>query len=91
MQKFTEKVHSEQEKPEVVWIKREEAEDTTETEARAHKQMPIVYSKQYGVNFAKLEKLHPFDAQKGRNIAKVCPNKICKEIFSINSFPKRFF
>lgn len=71
MQKFTEKVHSEQEKPEVVWIKREEGGNTTETEARAHKQMPIVYSKQYGVNFAKLEKLHPFDAQKGKNIAKV--------------------
>lgn len=80
MQKFTEKVHSEQEKPEVVWIKREEVGDTTETEARAHKQMPIVYSKQYGVNFAKLEKLHPFDAQKGKNIAKVRQYEIYKEI-----------
>lgn len=77
MQKFTEKVHSEKEKPEVVWIKREDLVETnkkvvkTETEARRCKQMPIVYSKQYGVHFAKLEKLHPFDAQKGKNIAKV--------------------
>ncbi|XP_065366549.1 histone deacetylase 11 [Calliphora vicina] len=77
MQKFTEKVHSEKEKPEVVWIKREDLLEThktidkTETDARRCKQMPIVYSKQYGVHFAKLEKLHPFDAQKGKNIAKI--------------------
>ena len=80
MQKFTEKVHSEKEKPEIVWIKREDSQETkaakefikTETEASAAQiQVPIVYSKQYGVHFAKLEKLHPFDAEKGKNIAKV--------------------
>lgn len=77
MQKYTKKVHSEKEQPEVVWIKRKDIEECkkkskkTETNAKECKQMPIVYSKQYGVHFAKLEKLHPFDAQKGKNIAKV--------------------
>lgn len=82
MQKLTEKVHSEKEKPEIVWIKREDSQETkttkkltkteTETNAAAKQvQVPIVYSKQYGVHFAKLEKLHPFDAEKGKNIAKV--------------------
>ncbi|XP_005185173.2 histone deacetylase 11 [Musca domestica] len=74
MQKYTEKVHSErEEEPEIVWVKRtagvenKETEETTENSENKPK-LPIVYSKNYGVNFAKLEKLHPFDAQKGKNI-----------------------
>lgn len=34
-------------------------------------QWPIVYRKEYNVNFAGLEKLHPFDAHKWKNIYKV--------------------
>lgn len=80
MQKYTEKVYTEKEEPEVVWIKRIDSEEKsdvlnkTETEAKesdGKPQLPIVYSKEYGVHFAKLEKLHPFDAQKGKNIKKV--------------------
>ncbi|XP_073820375.1 histone deacetylase 11 [Musca autumnalis] len=71
MQKLTEKVHSEkEEEPEVVWIKRveEEPRKFPKTEDESIPQLPIVYSNNYGVHFAKLEKLHPFDAQKGKNI-----------------------
>lgn len=87
MQKYTEKVHTEREEPEIVWIKRTDKEElpapanktktrkTEETEgentAEQRPQLPIVYSKHYGVHFAKLEKLHPFDAQKGKNIKEV--------------------
>lgn len=77
MQKYTEKVHSErEEEPEIVWVKRtaggenKETEETTDNSENKPK-LPIVYSKNYGVNFAKLEKLHPFDAQKGKNIQEV--------------------
>uniref|UniRef100_A0A1B0AHJ5 Histone deacetylase 11 n=1 Tax=Glossina pallidipes TaxID=7398 RepID=A0A1B0AHJ5_GLOPL len=79
MQKFTEKVHCEEERHEIVWVKRkideESSDDKTEgdkqTEADNLQLFPIVYSKQYGVHFGKLEKLHPFDAQKGKHIAKL--------------------
>lgn len=30
--------------------------------------LPIVYSKNYGVKFCGLQKLHPFDAAKGENV-----------------------
>lgn len=33
--------------------------------------VPIVYSKNYSVRFAGLEKLHPFDAAKGKHIQQV--------------------
>uniref|UniRef100_A0A1I8PM92 Histone deacetylase 11 n=1 Tax=Stomoxys calcitrans TaxID=35570 RepID=A0A1I8PM92_STOCA len=77
MQKYTEKVHTtDKEEPEVVWVKRKEKDKqqpqghTKETEEgnEVKPPLPIVYGKNYGVHFAKLEKLHPFDAQKGKNI-----------------------
>lgn len=36
--------------------------------------VPIVYSKNYSVRFAGLEKLHPFDAAKGKHIQQVKTN-----------------
>lgn len=79
MQKFTEKVHCEEERHEIVWVKRKINEESSDEKREGDKQteadhlqlFPIVYSKQYGVHFGKLEKLHPFDAQKGKHIAKV--------------------
>lgn len=37
----------------------------------ARDKLPIVYSKKYAVCFAGLEKLHPFDAAKGKHIQQV--------------------
>lgn len=37
----------------------------------APNKVPIVYSKNYSVRFAGLEKLHPFDAAKGKHIQQV--------------------
>lgn len=65
MKRLTERVHHEEiESEEVVWVKREDA--------RSSSKLPIVYSKKYAVRFAGLERLHPFDAAKGKHIQKVC-------------------
>lgn len=40
-------------------------------EKQAPNKVPIVYSKNYSVRFAGLEKLHPFDAAKGKHIQQV--------------------
>ncbi|XP_061389621.1 histone deacetylase 11 [Musca vetustissima] len=73
-----------EQEPEIVWIKRtsldkgkksnhskplnKTAEETEDQGSEGDDKLPIVYSKNYGVHFAKLEKLHPFDAEKGKNI-----------------------
>lgn len=70
MKKLTEKVHHE----EVVWVKRdtnEVANEQNKTPIDGFPKIPIVYSRHYCVHFCGLEKLHPFDAAKGRNISKV--------------------
>lgn len=41
---------------------------------QAPNKVPIVYSKNYSVRFAGLEKLHPFDAAKGKHIQQVKTN-----------------
>uniref|UniRef100_A0A1A9WRL1 Histone deacetylase 11 n=1 Tax=Glossina brevipalpis TaxID=37001 RepID=A0A1A9WRL1_9MUSC len=79
MQKFTEKVHCEEERHEFVWVKRKDQEESSDddiegenkTENDNFELLPIVYSKHYGVHFGKLEKLHPFDSEKGKNIAQL--------------------
>lgn len=38
-------------------------------------QWPIIYRKEYNVNFVGLEKFHPFDAHKWNNIYKVPTEK----------------
>jgi len=64
MKRLTERVHHEEiESEEVVWVKREDA--------RSASKLPIVFSRQYAVRFAGLERLHPFDAAKGKHIQKV--------------------
>ncbi|XP_037945645.1 histone deacetylase 11-like [Teleopsis dalmanni] len=70
MKKLTEKVHSEEQQNEVVWIKRKDVKNADITLENPDK-LPIVYSKRYGVKFCCLEKLHPFDAAKGFHIAKL--------------------
>lgn len=48
---------------------------TMESEVeQAPNKVPIVYSKNYSVRFAGLEKLHPFDAAKGKHIQQVKTN-----------------
>lgn len=48
---------------------------TMESEVKeALNKVPIVYSKNYSVRFAGLEKLHPFDAAKGKHIQQVKTN-----------------
>lgn len=39
--------------------------------SEARDKLPIVYSKKYAVRFGGLEKLHPFDAAKGKHIQQV--------------------
>ncbi|KAH8278520.1 hypothetical protein KR018_004354 [Drosophila ironensis] len=69
MKRSTERVHPEAvETEEVVWVKREDARCTSK--------LPIVYSKNYAVRFGGLERLHPFDAAKGKHIKKI----LCAEL-----------
>ncbi|XP_017122734.1 histone deacetylase 11 [Drosophila elegans] len=69
MKRLTERVHHEEiESEEVVWVKREDA--------RSASKLPIVYSRKYAVRFAGLERLHPFDAAKGKHIEKL----LCAEL-----------
>jgi len=64
MKRLTERVHhEEQESEEVVWVKRDDA--------RSAGKLPIVFSRNYAVRFGGLERLHPFDAAKGKHIHKV--------------------
>ncbi|KAH8340582.1 hypothetical protein KR059_001667 [Drosophila kikkawai] len=62
MKRLTERVHHEKtaDSEEVVWVKRDDA--------RSDSKLPIVYSREYAVRFAGLERLHPFDAAKGKHI-----------------------
>ncbi|KAH8383226.1 hypothetical protein KR009_007486 [Drosophila setifemur] len=70
MKRLTERVHHEEiESEEVVWVKREDA--------RSKSKLPIVFSRKYAVRFAGLERLHPFDAAKGKHIQKVCICHLC--------------
>ena len=43
--------------------------------------LPIIYSSNYSVKFCGLEKLHPFDACKGKHIYEVNINKINSQFF----------
>ncbi|KAL1509674.1 hypothetical protein ABEB36_004380 [Hypothenemus hampei] len=46
----------------------------------SNEQIPIVYRKEYNVNFCGLERLHPFDARKWANIYKIlCENGLLNE------------
>ncbi|KAH8417087.1 hypothetical protein KR222_002959 [Zaprionus bogoriensis] len=45
-------------------------------DSRARNKLPIVYSKNYSVRFAGFEKLHPFDAAKGKHIQQL----LCSEL-----------
>ncbi|EDW81706.2 uncharacterized protein Dwil_GK10873 [Drosophila willistoni] len=68
MKPLSEKVYQEDRKlDEVVWLRREDVGSS---------KLPIVYSKKYAVRFAGLEKLHPFDAAKGKHIHK----RLCAEL-----------
>jgi len=53
---------------------------------KTQNKLPIVYSKKYSVHFAGLEKLHPFDAAKGKHVQQVNTNLyslfICSDYFS---------
>ncbi|BFF93021.1 histone deacetylase 11 [Drosophila madeirensis] len=53
---------------EVVWVRKEDA--------RVPGKLPIVYSKSYAVRFHGLERLHPFNAAKGKHIHKA----LCTEL-----------
>ncbi|XP_030375937.1 histone deacetylase 11 [Scaptodrosophila lebanonensis] len=75
MKKLTEKVHHEEKgQHEVVWVRQADVKASQAPmvdDARTIKtKLPIVYSERYGVRFAGLEKLHPFDAAKGQHIQK---------------------
>lgn len=45
-------------------------------DSKIHSKLPIVYSKKYSVHFAGLEKLHPFDAAKGKHVQQVSTHSI---------------
>lgn len=45
-------------------------------DVRTRNKLPIVYSKKYSVHFAGLEKLHPFDAAKGKHVQQL----LCTEL-----------
>lgn len=71
-------------------------------ELQQHKdndKLPIVYSPEYAPHFAKLEKLHPFDAHKGKHVAKVggwylfanlVYFQLCLYVICVFSFDKAF-